>query len=327
MNGDVDATLTRMSTDNADLSGRFPIFFREADSSIGVNSHYDCTAVNSSTGNCTSWTIPPQGLNVSINARQQATLNLGNWASCRGVGTESIAYSLPTDGSQWYGAPGGTSHVWDLAYVPYTLTGKYYFLEHEQLLASFDVGNVIGCYSAAASDLRQGHYGLAYSTSRIYAWAIRTIAYAAFISVDGLPQGPYFLEKLQNNTALIEGEHNIPLDVNNIDSAWAYQWGKSPFIFSQANNVSQDPMELWCYGDCQDGTFTCYVANGDGAQNNLNASVVLGAESWFMTHFVNLSLGMVKQLGLVDTTAILTRNAHLPIHVALDPSVNHYLQD
>jgi len=327
VNGDIDPTLTRMSTNNADLSGRFPIFFREADSSIGVNSHYDCTAVNSGTGNCTNGTVAPQGFNVSINARQQATLNLYNWASCRGVGTESIAYNPPTDGSQWYQEPQDTSHIWDLAYVPYTLTGKYYYLEHEQLLAGFDVGNVNGCYSQACSALRQGHYGLVYGVSRAYAWAIRTLAYAAFISVDGQPQGPYFLEKLQNNIAMTEGEHNMSLDVSNIDTTWAWTWGQSPYIFSQAHNVSQDPMELWRYGDCADGTFTCYVSGGAGAANNLNSSIVLGAQSWFMTHFVNLSLGMVNQLGLVNTTAMLTHNAHLPIHVALDPSVNHYLQD
>ena len=327
VNGDVDPTLTQMSTNNADLSGRFPIFFREADSSIGVNSYYDCTAVNSGTGNCTSGTIAPQGYNVSVNARQQATLNLYNWASCPGAGTESIAYHPPTDGSQWYQEPQDTSHVWDLAYVPYTLTGKYYYLEHEQLLAGFDIGNVNGCYSAASSALRQGHYGLVYGVSRAYAWAIRTLAYAAFISVDGQPQGPYFLEKLQNNIAMTEGEHNMSLDVSNIDTTWAWTWGQSPYIFSQANNVSQDPMQLWRFGDCADGTFTCYVAGGGGAANNLNSSIVLGAQSWFMTHFVNLSLGMVNQLGLVNTTAMLTRNAHLPIHVALDPSVNHYLQD
>jgi uncharacterized membrane protein len=327
VNGDIDPTLTQMSTNNADLSGRFPIFFREADSSIGVNSHYDCTAVNSGTGNCTNGTIAPQGFNVSINARQQATLNLYNWASCPGVGTESIAYHRPTDGSQWYQEPQDTSHIWDLAYVPYTLTGKYYYLEHEQLLAGFDVGSVNGCYSAASSALREGHYGLVYGVSRAYAWAIRTLAYAAFISVDGQPQGPYFLEKLQNNIAMIEGEHNMSLDVSNIDTTWAWTWGQSPYVFSQANNVSQDPMQLWRYGDCADGTFTCYVSGGEGAANNLNTNVVLGAQSWFMTHFVNLSLGMVNQLGLVNTAAMLTRNAHLPIHVALDPSVNHYLQD
>jgi hypothetical protein len=193
------------------------------------------------------------------------------------------------------------------------------------LEAAWMVGWSQGPYNASATYGRQGHYGLIYSVTRARAWGIRTAAYAAFIGLDGQPEAPYFLEKVQNNYALWEGEHNIPLDVSNIDTFWVWGWASTLDQYSQASNVS--PLHLWDDGNCADGTYSCYVANGGGGANNINASVALAASSSFMVHYLNDVLGMMNQLGVVNATAMLTSNAHLPIHVALDPNVNPFLQD
>jgi len=162
------------------------------------------------------------------------------------------------------------------------------------------------------------------------------MAYVAFIAPDGTPEGPFAQSKVANNLAMVEGEHGMSLDVTNAPdctssvACFPYTWatGATPstgFQFSQISNVSADPMELWRVGDCQDGTTTCYVAGGDGAANNINTAVVQSANSTFMLNFMDIVFGMIKQLGVVDTTAILTRNAHRDLNILLNPAVNHYL--
>jgi hypothetical protein len=311
-----DSRMQKMSMDNADLSGRYPIFFREADHNAGTGHYFDAPG---------SGSVDPYGHVVSINARQYATLNLANaWnISCNSNGADVIASSLPGDGSGWYSVPGDTSHLPDFAYVPYTLTGKYFYLEQEMLEAGFAAGHGVGCYSAQYGYDRQGHYGMLYSTTRELAWALRTMAYAAFIAPDGAPEGPYFASKVMNNIAMVEGEHALPQTVSGADPTWAYNWGMNYFQYSQAANPS--PLSFWRMGDCQDGTSTCYVANGQGANNNVNAAVVQSAESGFMSSFIDIVLGMTNQLGIVDTTPILQRNARRYFNILLNPAVNHYL--
>jgi hypothetical protein len=311
-----DPRMQLMSQQNADLAGRFPIFFREADHNAGTGHYFDAPGNGS---------IDPYGHVVSINARQFATLNLtDDWnASCNNNGPDLIATSYPGDGSQWYTVPGDTSHLPDFAYIPYTLTGKEFYLENEMLEAGFAAGHGVGCYSATGSYGREGHYGMLYSTTRELAWALRTMVYAAFIAPDSTPEAQYFASKVANNIAMIEGEHALPQTVTGSDPTWAYNWGKNDFQFSQAANPST--LDFWRMGDCQDGTTTCYVANGDGANNNINANIVQSAESGFMSSFVDIVFGLTKQLGVVDTTPILERDAVRYFNILLNPSVNHYL--
>ena len=311
-----DTRMQLMSQQNADLAGRFPIFFREADHNAGTGHYFDAPGTGS---------VDPYGHVVSINARQFATLNLANdWdVSCNNNSADLIATSYPSDGSQWYTVPGDTSHLPDFAYIPYTLTGKEFYLENEMLEAGFAAGHGVGCYSGTATYGREGHYGMLYSTTRELAWALRTMVYAAFIAPDGTPEGPYFASKVINNLAMIEGEHALPQTYTGTDPTWAYNWGKNYFQFSQAANPSA--LDFWRMGDCQDGTTTCYVANGDGANNNINANVVQSAESGFMSSFIDIVFGLTKQMGIADTTPILQRDARRYLNILLNPAINHYL--
>ncbi len=310
-----DPRMQQMMTDNADLSGRYPIFFREADHNAGTGRYFDAPGTGS---------VDTYGYVVSINARQQATMNLFNWnMSCSGNGPDLVATSLPQDGNGWYTVPGDTSHIPDFAYVPYTLTGKYYYLEQEVLEAGYAAGHGVGCYVPTSGYGRQGHYGLLYSSTRELAWAVRTMAYAAFIDPDDAPEGAYFASKVVNNFAMLEGEHALTQTVNGSDASFAYQWGKQYFQYSQAANPSS--LTFWRMGDCQDGTSTCYVANGNGLNNNVNASIVQSAESGFMSSFIDIVLGLTRQLGVVDTTPMLQWDARRYFNILLNPAVNHYL--
>ncbi len=310
-----DNRMQKMMTDNADLAGRFPIFFREADHYAGTGHYFDEPGTGS---------VDPYGHVVSINSRQYATLNLTNWnVSCNNNSADLIATSLPGDGSNWYTVPADTSHLPDFAYVPYTLTGKYFYLENEMLEAGYAAGHGQGCYSATQSWGRQGHYGMLFSQTREMAWALRTMAYAAFIAVDSTPEGPYFASKVINNVSLSEGATNLPQTTTGSDATWSYNWGLNYFQYGQSANPST--LHFWRMGDCQDGTTTCYVANGNGANNNINVNIVQSAMPGFMSSFIDIVFGMTRQLGIVDTTPLLQHNARRYFNVLLNPAVNHFL--
>ena len=119
-----DPAMEQMMTTNADLAGRFPIWFREADHKAGTGHYFDHPK---------SGTVDTYGRVVSINARQQATLNLGNWRpGCPGEERDGVNLSGRQPVGAW-GASLDTSHAPDYGYIPYTLTGKYYYLEQLQM--------------------------------------------------------------------------------------------------------------------------------------------------------------------------------------------------
>jgi len=311
-----DPAMEQMMTTNADLAGRFPIWFREADHKAGTGHYFDHPK---------SGAVDTYGRVVSVNARQQVTLNLNNWRpGCPGEERDGINVPGKQPVGGW-GASLDTSHAPDYGYIPYTLTGKYYYLEQLQMQAAWSVGTYIGCYIAnpeQESYYRQGSLGVIPNVSRLEAWAIRTMAYAAFISPDDEPEGRYFADKVRNNIAMLEGEHGVALSVHDSpDRTTAYNYGKVE-LYTQAANPS--PLGAWRADDCSGPTawsqVGCYATLG----NNMTAAAY-GAEATFMEGFLLVTLGMVNQLGVADTTPLLQFVAKRYFHVLADPRVNHWL--
>jgi len=301
-----DPRMQKMMVDNADLSGRFQMWFREADHNAGSGRFFDAP----NTG-----TVDTLGRVVSINARQQLTLS--GWpVGCNTGEAADLISSTPPSGS--WTAVGNTSHIPDFAYLPYTLTGKYFYYEQLLMQAAYHIGIPMGCDQSDIGYLRQGHRGLIVSDGRTTAWFLRSIAYGAFMAVDGDPEGPYFLDKLKNNLAMLEGEHNIPQDITGTaDMTWSWNWGRTTDSFSQASNPS--PLGFWRIADCLDGTTTCYISGG------LNPNLISAASSPWMEGFEAYSLGMTRQMGLADTSAMLNFMSPRYIHVLLDSAASPYL--
>ena len=300
-----DPRMRKMMIDNADLVGRFPQWFREADAKAGSGKYFDKPGTGS---------VKTEGRVVSVNARQQVTLMLSNWhPGCNGEAVDDINVSSPLKFSGWPSLD--TSHMGDVGYIPYTLTGKYYYLEQLQMQAAYDLGFYIGCYDLSNDYYRQGSLALFTRWPRDQAWAIRTVAYAAFASPDGDPEGPYFRDKLLNTIAMFEGAHGLPNDFPNRTTA--YNWGKTTWQSTQANNPS--PQGAWQV----DSATRAYAE--DGRENNVNANLLSDAGSGFQEAFLTCSLGMVRQLGLADTKPLLSFLAKRYFHTLLDPSMNHYL--
>ena len=86
------------------------------------------------------------------------------------------------------------AHQPSLAYVPYLLTGDYYYLEEAYFWANY-------CLLRTSHHPRQGAKGILSGQIRGNAWGLRNIADAAWIAPDGDPESKYFDRKIRNNIA------------------------------------------------------------------------------------------------------------------------------
>ncbi len=298
-----DPRMRKMMTENADLAGRFPLWFREADENAGSGKFFDAAK---------SGKFETQGRVISVNARPQVTLMTYIWhPGCTGEAADNINAGSNLKAGGWPSLD--SSHIPDWAYIPYTLTGKYYYLEQLQMEAAYILGFYTGCYDLSNDYFRQGSLALLNRSVRDQAWAMRTVAYAAFASPDGAPEGTYFRDKLLNTIAMMEGAHGLPNRYP--DRAIAYRWGKNTWNSSQGNNPS--PLGAWMV----DAASLSYATQ----PVNIKNQDLYAAGSGFQEAFLTSALGLVRQLGVADTKPLLTFVAKRYLHTLLDPAVNHYL--
>lgn len=293
---------------SADLAGRFPIWFREADHNAGSGRYFDAPI----TGN-----VDPYGRVVSVNARQQFTASLSNWKpGCAGEASDDANTLTPLNYPAAYGGwqALNTSHIPAFAYMAYTLTGKYEYLEETQMQAAGDIASLTGCIDLRAPYYRQGYLGFANAAgTRNTAWQFRDMAYAAYVTPDGDPEGEYFRDKLLNNLALQEGGHGILLDITDTqDRTVAYEYGRTTWRQSEASNPS--PYGLWYRNTAYAQTTNCV--------NNVKPGYLLTAYANFQEHFMIATLGTIRQLGLADTKSLLTIFGRRYFHILLDPAVH-----
>ena len=86
------------------------------------------------------------------------------------------------------------AHQGSFAYVPYLVTGDYYYLEEAYFWANY-------CLLSTWQHPRQDARGILSGQIRGNAWSLRNIADAAWIAPDGHPEGKYFDQKIRNNIA------------------------------------------------------------------------------------------------------------------------------
>lgn len=94
------------------------------------------------------------------------------------------------------------SHQPNLAYLPYLLTGDHYYLEELQFWAMYDV-------FASNPGYRENRKGLLKPEQvRGQAWALRTLAEAAYITPEGHPLKHHFLQILDSNLDWYNAEYS-----------------------------------------------------------------------------------------------------------------------
>jgi hypothetical protein len=135
------------------------------------------------------------GLPVSIEDHPYITLAAYSFA--RHASNEHYKKDLITGCSSDCSSPYvfNISHHPSIGYVPYLVTGDYYYLEELQFAASYDELWSNPHYRSEAKGYLRGAEGQV----RGQAWALRTIAQAAFASPEGSPMKAYFTQMMRNN--------------------------------------------------------------------------------------------------------------------------------
>jgi len=232
---------------NADLSGRIPYWYREADSNAGHGQTFDNSGV---VGN-----VQTLGRVISINARTQVTL--------RDVTTESCNTDYSSD---WinFGGTGqdvggwGTgnldmSHWPETAFASYLSTGQYHYYEQEMMQGAYALAGspgTTGCDSLNDPYFNsrrgsRGYWGL--DQERANDWQGRTNLLAASNAVDGSPEKLYFTDKLLRNVALWEGEKGIPFDMTG-PAYLSADWSYGNTVRVNNNNAKPGPRGIWTWG-------------------------------------------------------------------------------
>jgi hypothetical protein len=296
----MDNRMLEKSIGNADLIGRIPWHFREADTLAGSGRFFD---------NPQSGSVDTFGRVVSVNARKTVTLSqlnldpvdCGPQYAVDGLKIGAIS----DDGWGFYDL--GRHHMPDVAYVPYLMTGHYYYLEELQFEAAYAVAWKVGCLD----ENWQRHGDAGYfndGETRGNAWSYRTVAYAAFISPDGSPEKVYFEDKLLNNIVKDEGRLGLTNSVPAKQTHW--DWGKT----NQQYVTGPSPLGLWQEGEVE------FVKNAPIKQDG---SVARALPLW-QQYFVTCSLGMARDFGY-PTDPILNYSAKQMFGQLLHPSTVPYL--
>lgn len=251
---DGDARLWRSVLSLSDLAGAWPVHFREG----GGRNFSDTPAVAG------------KGLPLTLDGRPTLFYGDGNGY------LNSASITAPADQVKMVGSTADNGWVPDAAhqpdpwYLPYLVTGDYWYLEQLQFWAAWnlftrDPNNQ--CWGSG----RSPKDGSIYNQVRGEAWILRGRARAAWASPDGSPEQAYFKRVLENALRAKEGRMIGGGSGNVVRDWWASQCA-----------IAGNPLRFWDYG----GT-----AERGGASDEYSA--IPSWQVWFLV----ASLGHVKELG------------------------------
>lgn len=139
-----------------------------------------------------------------------------------------------------------TAHQPSLAYLPYLVTGEYYYLEELQFWAA---SNPLG----TGSDSHGKGKGLVrWQQLRGQAWSLRTLGHAAYITPDAHPLKGYFNWQLDNN---LDFYHKTYV-VGNPNKLGVYDGSGEMAFQVDASAPWQDDFLTWSFGYLNELGFT-----------------------------------------------------------------------
>lgn len=301
--------------ENADLGGRIPYFYREADVNAGHGQHFDAPSGGS---------VGTFGRVVSVNARTQVSLDDTTTQSCN-TNYAADWINFGGSGEDTDGWDTDTSHWPNLAYAAYLTTGQYAYYEEQVMQSAYAIAGSPGtraCVQSGMGSLRQGSAGYWYiDQERGTDWMARENAIGAFIALDGSPEQAYFKDKLLANLAVWEGCHNIAYDIpGDYSAAWAY------------GSTVRGPNYTLCAGT-KLGSWTQGVNGSGGYQTNarLNQSgpnAPSSANANFQNAYSSVMIGWIDDLGFCPHTngvcQMLAYVANRYLNMVLNPAANIY---
>jgi hypothetical protein len=284
-----DSGLYDVMIANAEVSGHIPIHFRE---SSGDRLFYGTGEDNSATGRV-----------VSIDSRPKFI-------------SRDLSKGFPPDRIQLSGTLGRSGWTVDLAhqpsfaFVPYLVSGDWYFLEELYFWAAY---NVASADFGKCSWCRGGDtWGFIHDQVRGKAWGVRTLGHAAFAAPDGSVEEKYFTDKLLNNIAVWEGRLDIRDGIFfDSDRMEQWKWGREV-----PDPDAPNPLHFVEYR--KDANITPAMAGDFDSSKTLNVT-----PPW-TAYFNYIVWGHLEELGFPFGPLRRTAAKNL-LHQLLDPDYNPYL--
>ena len=272
---------------NGEVSGHVPVHYRESD----PNKFFDDLD-----------TVDAFGRSLSVDARPTVESDLGRG---RVAPEDIMTYPGPISNNDWQV---DLAHQGSFVYLPYLITGDWYFLEEMYSWAAY---NVASGNPNTLSWGRHADWGRISDQVRGEAWGLRNLAHAAFLAPDGSPEQMYFTQKLNNSLAAYEGEHNIT------DGAFydptpgsKWEWGNSVHAVFGPN-----PLHLMYEGSTSNKILL-----------DMDTSVVGAAGSPWMFNFWYICMGHIEELGFASGKLLETVSKNL-LNQILYPDYNPFLVD
>jgi hypothetical protein len=135
-----------------------------------------------------------------------------------------------------------TAHQPSLAYLPYLVTGEYYYLEELQFWAS---SNPLGTSPGNHGD---GKGLVRWQQLRGQAWSLRTLGHSAYITPDDHPLKAYFTKQLENNLDF----YHATYVVGNPNKLGVYDGSGENAFQVDASAPWQDDFLTWSFGYLSD---------------------------------------------------------------------------
>jgi len=184
----MDTGLASLVAGYSEVAGYVPIHYRESST----------TKVFDGAGAVNAFGYP-----LSLNARPTVWSNDTTYSGSAAGDRITPVGTATSGGWTWE-----IAHEPSMAYVPYILTGDWYFLEE----LYFWAGNALGASSPGFASYQRGDkFGYANRNiqTRGQGWVLRDLAHAAFAAPDGSNEKAYFTAMMQNNLQIEEGFHQI----------------------------------------------------------------------------------------------------------------------
>lgn len=284
---------------NGNASGSAPIHFRE---SLTDGRFFNLDK-----------TTPAFGRVFSIDARPTGRLMSGLMASSDSK-VEDRVYPVGTM------TPGDwqvdMAHQPSMAFIPYLVTGDWYYLEEMYFWSSFDLalGNPGLCNYCRLGSAGYLHDG---ASVRAEAWGLRTLAQTAFAAPDDSPEKSYFTDKLNKNIAVKEGKYELTT---------GNYYEPAPDCKAPCKDT------LWRFGRDYIGMglhnplhFAELGTPGQIDAATLDKSVVYAAGTPWEANFLHVVLGYIEDLGFQQVHPMRMQIAVNLVHQLQDPKFNPYL--
>lgn len=290
-----------MMTGLADVESYIPIHMRES----ATNRFYD-----------SSHLVNAFGYQWSLDARPAAPL-----------APDTITPVGPTSNNGW---AYDIAHEPMLTYIPYLLTGDWYYLEEMYFMAQTGIQVAPPGFCTYCRGDQFGY--MSYNNQmRGQAWGYRDLAEAAFMAPDGTPEKTYFTQKLNTNIEIEEGHQSItngsfpPVDPacpGYVPSATTSKWcfgrkvaALNPDKFTTLTN----PLVFTSWGNASTGCGESHVTPaGNPAFQCINSN------SPWQNGFLFVEYGHIQELGF-PIGPLNQKSMKFLLHMLQDPAFNPYL--